>query len=167
MHKFCPGNNVHQFIEKMTAVLTTKGAKMIVFMPAPNQMSCDLNCCSILKRIREAFVSRLQDLIKVFLCLPPGCKQISQIFRGVPIVIIESTSPGTAGSAHTTSPGSGRADVRPTRAIALAVHLGRGRVRFGCTACNRPARNSTTALATARATLRDSSCTASSRSSAS
>ncbi len=48
-----------------------------------------------------------------------------------------------------------------------AAHFCRGRDRCGCAAWSRPERNSTTALATARATLRASSCTASSRSSAS
>jgi phospholipid N-methyltransferase len=47
------------------------------------------------------------------------------------------------------------------------TYLGRGRDRFGCTAWSRPARNSTTAFVTARATLRASSCTGPSRSSAS
>jgi len=48
-----------------------------------------------------------------------------------------------------------------------AIYFGRGRASAGCTACSLPARNSATALATARATLRASSCTGVSRSSAS
>lgn len=64
-----------------------------------------------------------------------------------------------------TNSGSARSDV-----VALfwsGSYFDRGRARFGWTACRRPARSSTTAWATERATLRASSCTASSRSSAS